>query len=83
MKKKEITSGIFGVVGICVGVVVVKKIRDFRNSNTAILGVPPIWPHFEALEISIMMLYLDDTFSLGPKMLGVNAHLYRLLSPKI
>ena len=60
-----------------------KENWNFWNSNIAKLAVPPISPDFETLEISIMMLYLDDTMSFRPKMLGVKAHLYRLLSPKI
>ena len=60
-----------------------KENRDFWNSNTAILAVPPKWPHIQALEISIIWLYLNATFSFRPKMLGVDAHLYRLLSPQI
>ena len=60
-----------------------KENLDFRNSNTAILATPPKWPHIQTLEISIMMPYLDATFSFRPKMLGVDAHLYRLLSPQI
>ena len=59
-----------------------KEIRDFRDSNIAILATPPKWPHFGTLEISIFRPYLHSTFSFRPKMLGVDAHLYRLLSPQ-
>ena len=57
--------------------------RDFRNSNIVILGRPLFLPDFGTLEISIILPYLDATFSFQPKMLGVDAHLYRLLSPQI
>ena len=60
-----------------------KENRDFPNLNIANLAIPPKWPHFGTLEISIMVVYLNDTFSMRPKMLVVNAHLYRLLSPQI
>ena len=57
--------------------------RDFRISNIAKLAIPLFWAHFGTLEISIILPYLDATFSFQPKMLGVDAHLYRLLSPQI
>ena len=57
--------------------------RDFRNSNIAISGVALFLPDFGTLEISIILPYLDTTFFFRPKILGVDAHLYRLLSPQI
>ena len=60
-----------------------KEKRDFRNLNIAILATPQKWLHIQTLEISIIWLYLDATFSFRPKILGVDAHLYRLLSPQI
>ena len=56
---------------------------NFSNSNIANLGVPLFLGHFGTLEISIMRLHLDVALPLRPKMLAVNAHLYRLPSPKI
>ena len=57
--------------------------RDFRISNITKLAILPFWAYFGTLEISIILPYLDATFSFQPKMLGVDAHLYRLLSPQI
>ena len=56
---------------------------NFRNSNIANLGVPLFWGVLGTLEISIMRLYLDRPLPFRPKMLAVDAHLYRLLSPQI
>ena len=55
---------------------------SFSNSNIAKLGILLFWGVLGTLEISIMRLYLDVPLPLRPKMLAVNAHLYRLLSPQ-
>ena len=60
-----------------------KENPKFWNSNTAKLGVPLFWGVLGTLEISIMRVYLDRPLPFRPKMLAVDAHLYRLLSPQI
>ena len=57
--------------------------RDFADSNIAKLAAPQTWHGIGTLEISVMTRYLDDHEQWRPKMLGVDAHLYRLVSPQI
>ena len=57
--------------------------HDFPILNFAKLAIPLFLPDSGTLEISVMTRYLDDHEQCRPKMLGVYAHLCKLLSPQI
>ena len=57
--------------------------HDFPILNIANLATPLFLPDSGTLEISVMTRYLDDHEQCRPRMLGFDAHLYRLLSPQI
>ena len=59
------------------------EILIFEIANTGNIGRPPESTHLWVVEISVMTRYLDDQKQWRPKMLGVDAHLYRLLPPQI
>ena len=57
--------------------------HDFPILNIAKLAIPLFLPDYGTLDNSVMTRYLDDHEQCRPRMLGVDAHLYRLLSSQI